>query len=293
MQLRQILGVLEYTEEQKAKLHSYLDFVTYCEQISRGNNSGDISLRDLGEYSSNIQVGMKIQQMERKGVIDSFQKDYLLSKYLEVCSAGADFEHRLLLLEPMINGQVLTQSQSEIVTYPVSEFDGDSTVKKIAISLLISFLRGHQNENYTVIIFDKGYGERGSLTQFTNNFPSSIDTHLFSKDIFTLSSGNELGMIFNRFTTRIYTRHLSESSCEAVEKECGEMDVVKASYSVTYDRRWRANRPIDVLMGNNKQEVYSTGTPIREPRYRKEDIAKFQPGTGIAKYMGQHILFSL
>lgn len=68
--------------------------------------------------------------------------------------------------------------------------------------------------------------------------------------------------------------------------ECGEMDVAKTSYAVTYDRRWKANRPIDVLTGSNKSEAYTTAPPVREPRYRKEMVAEFYPGSGIAQYNG-------
>lgn len=293
LQLRKILGALGYTEEQKAKLVSYLDFVSYFEQIMCGDTSGDISLEVLGEYSSNIQVGMRIQSLLSKSVIDDFQKEYLLSKYSEVCSAGADFEHRLLLLDPLIRGEKFLFKPNEIISYPIAEFDGDVTVKKIIITLILEFIRENHNEHFTVLVFDKGYGERSCLVDFLKGLPSNIEFNFFSEDVFTLSSQSDLNMIFNRLPMRIYSRHSSEASCEAVEVECGEIDVTKTTYAVTYDRRWKLNRPIDVLMGNNKQEVYTTGAPIREPRYRKEMIAGFPPGTGIAEYLGQTLLFSI
>ena len=92
---------------------------------------------------------------------------------------------------------------------------------------------------------------------------------------------------------RIYGHHASEISCKAVSTECGEIDVKKTSYSVTYDRKLRSNNLLDVLTGHNKQEVYTTTAAIREPRYRKEMIASFYPGSGIAQYQGKTLLFSL
>ena len=291
LQIRKILGVLKYNEEQKMKVLSYLDFISYVEKIY--NNTTDITLEILGEYSSNIQVGMKIQSLVQCGKIDEMQKTYLLSKYSEVCAAGADFEHSLLLLTPLISGQPLSCNRDEMIVYSISDFDGDTVIKNLIITLLLSYLKDKKSEQFIIIILDKGYGDRECLVDFIKGFPMNIQAHLFSEDVFTLSEKAERSMLYNRFPMRIYTRHSSELSCEAVERECGEIDVVKSTYTVNYDRRWRANRPIDILMGNNKVEAYTTGAPVREPRYRKEMIASFHPGTGIAEYMGNTILFSV
>ncbi len=293
LQLRKISEVFNYNEDQKSKLMSYFDFISYLEQISDGGFNGDITIKILEEYSSNIQVGMKIQSLAVKGIIDDFQKEYLLSKYAEVCSAGADFEHRLLMLEPLISGEPLYLSRNEAILYSISKYDGDSVAKRLVMTLLLEFIKENQNEELTIIVFDKGYGDRNCLVDFIKEFPSNVEVNLFSEDIFTLCSRAELNMIYNRFPVRVYSRHSSEASCEAVEIECGNIDVVKSTYAVTYDRRWRSNRPIDVLLGNNKQEVYTTDSPIREPRYRKEMVASFSPGTGIIEYMGRTLLFSV
>ena len=293
LQLREALSILNYSEEKKSKLSAYFELINYFERVFYGNDSGDINLKTLEEYGSSVQVDMKLYELLSQGIIDSTQKEYFQARYSEVGSAGADFENALLLLAPLVTGNAIKFKPNEIMVYPISQFDGDITVKNLVVSLILNYIREHRNEQFTVLVMDKGYGERSSIYDFVNRFPANVETHLFSEDVFTLCPEHERGKVFNRFPMRIYGCHASESSCLAVSTECGEVDVKKTSYSVTYDRRWRANKPIDVLTGNNKQEVYTTAATIREPRYRKEMIAKFYPGTGIAQYKGQTLLFSL
>lgn len=293
LQLRETLKVLDFSEEKKSKLNAYFELVNYFESVFYGNSTGDIYLDTIAEYGSSIQVDMKLYSLMKQGLIDGTQREYFQARYAEVSAAGADFEHALLLLEPLITGQDIPFQNDEIIVYSISQFDGDPTVKNLIISLLLHYIREHRCDNYSVIVLDKGHGERSSLYEFVNRFPSNIEVHMFSEDIFTLCSEADRGKVLNRFSMRIYGCHASEASCGAVSIECGEMDVAKTSYAVTYDRRWKANRPIDVLTGSNKSEVYTTAPPVREPRYRKEMVAEFYPGTGIAQYKGQTMLFSL
>lgn len=293
LQLRKVLDILGYSEEQKAKLIAFLDFVNTCESISGNKSSGDISLDTLGEYSSNVQVGMKISSLTAKGIIDDFQKEYLISKYSEGCSAGADFEHRLLMIEKLISGEPMSLQPDELILYKLSDYEGDSLMRRLTVSLILSFMREHKNEKFSVVVLDKGYGMRECLVDFMMSFPINVETLFLSTDVFTVCEREVLNPIFNRFPLKVFSRHLSKNSCEQIEKECGEIDVKKTSYSVTYDRRWSANKPMDVLLGNNRQDVFVLGPPIREPRYRKEMIASLYQGTGIAVYNGQTLLFSV
>lgn len=293
LQLREILNIFNYSEEKKSKLYAYFEFISYFERVFYGNASGDIYLDTLRKYSSNIQVDMKLYELLSQGKIDRIQKEYLQARYVEVGGEGADFENAMLLLEPFITGNVISFKANEIMMYSISKFDGDITVKNLIIHLLLNYIREHRREKFVVLILDKGYGERNSIYDFVNHFPSNVELHLFSQDVFTLCTECERGQVFNRFPIRIFGRHASEASCYDISTECGEIDVKKTSYSVTYDRRWRANKPIDILTGNNKQEVYTTATAIREPRYRKEMVSTFHPGTGIAQYKGQTLLFSI
>lgn len=293
LQLRKILDILGYSEDQKAKLIAYFDFVDTCESIGGNKTNGDITMDSLGQYSSNIQVGMKISSLAARGIIDDFQKEYLISKYSEVCVAGADFEHRLLMIEPLISGESMHLHPDELILYKLSDYEGDSLMRRLIVSIVLSFMLEHKNEKFSAIVLDKGYGIRECLVDFLRSFPVNVTILFISADVFTICNREELNAIFNRFPFKVFSRHLSESSCKEIERECGEIDVRKTSYSVTYDRRWRANKPMDVLFGNNKQEVYSSGPAIREPRYRKELIATLNQGTGIAVYNGQTSLFSV
>lgn len=83
------------------------------------------------------------------------------------------------------------------------------------------------------------------------------------------------------------------SSCEVLEKELGEIDVVKSAYTAQYDRRFKANRPMDILFGKNKVETYNRMAPVREARYRKEDIHSLPAGTGIIQFHGSDTIFTI
>ena len=74
----------------------------------------------------------------------------------------------------------------------------------------------------------------------------------------------------NKFPARIYTRHEDMGSCGKIEAHCGDVDVVKRSFTVTVDRRFRANSAWDMLFGTNKSETEIMNAPVRVPRYRKE-----------------------
>ena len=117
--------------------------------------------------------------------------------------------------------------------------------------------------------------------------------HVFSDDIFTLGDEASLAMILSRFHAKIYSRHSVMSSAEAVEKACGEVEVVKNQKTITYDRRFRANSPLDILLGNNKTEAYTQLSYVRQPRYYKEMIMSFLSGSGIVEFMGETSVFAV
>ena len=150
----------------------------------------------------------------------------------------------------------------------------------MAIQLIQFSLEEKSGENITLIVFDRGIGNRKCILDLLKTMPEHIKTHVLSEDIFTLCDPSTLAMILNRFNTRIYGRHLAMESCEAIEKACGAMDVVKNSYQ-------------DILMGNNKTESYTQTAPAREPRYRKEMILSLAAGSGIVEFMGNTSVFTI
>lgn len=283
---RQILDILNYDENQKMKLVSYIKLIQYLEEL-RGNKQ--VTLETLIEYSSNLYFEMKINEI----IDDEEQKMFLLSKYSENAGAAADFENMLYLLEPFIKGKSFQLCSQKAIIYQISQFRQDKVLKELITKLLSFALENCDPIDYTIVVLDNGYGQRDYLLDFIINMYPHIDMNIISKDIFTLCEYSKMSALFNHFTVRIYAQHLSMESCEKIEKSCGEIDIVKNSYSVSYDRRLGSNRPWDILLGKNKNEVYTQNVPIREPRYRKEIVNSFSHGECIVEYQGNSSIFIL
>lgn len=293
--IRQMLTILEYDEKQKAKLISYLNLIHHIEMLRQESHHPELTLETVVQYSTVAAMEGKLQELVDSGILDHRQRLVLLEKYMECASAAADFEDMLYVLYPFIHGRDLLKEirAGQAWVFPTGELGEDETVRSLVMQLLQFGLEEDRNRKITLLILDKGYGSRSCVLNLLKGATPHIHMHIFSADIFTLCDASTLTMVLNRFTARIYSSHLAMSSAEAIEKACGEIDVVKNTYDVTYDRRWRSNRPWDILLGNNKTESYGTAPPEREPRYRKEMIMKFPSGNGIVEFMGNTSIFSL
>lgn len=293
--MRQLFSTLGYDERQKGKLIAYLNFIRHMEYLENGSHEVELSLEKLGEYSTVMAVEEKLQYLVGAGIIDVRQQLALLSKYSECSSAAADLEDMFFVLLPFISGERVRfdSDPTQAVLFPTGELGEEETIRSLIMQLLRFGMEESRGNKITLLVFDKGYGNRKCVFDLLKSLPYQVNVNVFSEDIFTLCDPEALAMILNRFTARIYSRHLAMSSAEAIEKVCGEIDVVKNSYNVTYDRRWRANSPWDMLWGNNKTEAYTQTAPVREPRYRKEMIMGFPPGSGIVEYLGNTSVFSV
>ena len=294
--LRQLLAIMGYDEHQKGKLCTYLSLIQHLEQLRTGRPEPALSLEKLAAYCSTLAVEETLQTLLEEGTISPQQQMMYLSKYAECAEAGASFEDLFFLLIPFMKaeGRRLNGDSGIAVLFPTGDALGsDDTLRSMILKLLQYALEDPAMSNTTVLVFDKGYGNRSAIAQLINSLPPHIDLHVFSEDIFTLCEKPMLAMILNRFSARVYSRHLTMTSAQAIEAACGDIQVVKKTYNVTYDRRLRANRPLDVLFGTNKTENYSTTAPVREPRYPKEMILQLSPGTGIVQYMGNSAIFTI
>lgn len=292
--IRQMLATLEYNEKQKGKLLSYLGFIRHVETLRHGGRDFELDPGTLAEYSTVIAAEEKLQELAEAGILDARQQRLLLAKYAECASAAADFEDMLYILYPFIHGRDIRTEvlRNQALIFPTGELGEDETIRSLVMQLLQFGLEEDQSRRITLLILDKGYGSRRCVLNLLKAVPPHVQMHIFSEDIFTLCDAATLAMVLNRFAVRVYSRHLAMSSAEAIEKACGEIDVVKTTYDVTYDRRWRSNRPWDILLGNNKTETYGTAPPEREPKYRREMIMSFSPGNGIVEFMGNTSVFS-
>ncbi len=294
--LRQLLSMFAYDEQQKGKLLSYLNLIRHLENIRGDSREPDITLEKISEYSTVLAMEERLQSLVEAGLIDERQQITFLAKYAECCSAAADLEDLLLILMPFIKGKTIVEQETktpQAVLFHTGEFGEDETIRNIAMQLIQFSLEEKCREPISLILFDKGFGNRKCVLDLLKNLSGQIETHIFSEDIFTLCNPSTLSMILNRFNVKIYSRHLAMESCEAIEKACGSMDVIKSSYNVTYDRRRTANRPWDILMGNNKTESYAQTASVREPRYQKEMILSLTAGSGIIEFMGNTTIFTI
>lgn len=291
---RQLLTGLGYDERRKMKLISYLNFIKHLECLEKKTPDAPLSLEVLGKYSSSMQVSWTLDQLMRTGVIGNDEKTFLAAKYAEVSEAAADFEDMLFLLTNFTCGDSLPLNRpNTALVFPIQELEGDTAMRNLVIQLLL-FRPKEDGVCPTLVILDKGYGsDRKCLVDLITGLPKDIDLHLFSGDVFTLCDEATLAMILNRFSVKVYTKHLAMTSCQAIEKLCGEMDVERIVYAESYDRRWKNNSTLDILLGNNKTQTYTKAPPVREPRYRKEMIAGFSAGSGIIEYIGNFSLFCI
>ena len=292
--LRQILDILEYDERKKGKLTAYLNFIRQIEMLETGQNDLTISLPLLGKYSTTKAVNTHLEKLVANGIIDEEQQLFLLAKYSECSSAAPEFEDILFLIAPFVEGRELWSESPTAFVFPLDTFGEDKILKNLILQFLSLGLTEKSDPKTTVIILDKAaYGDRSGILHFILSTSPKLNIHIFSEDVFTLSSTSELANIFNRFNVRVFGRHAVESSAQQIENGCGKIEIVKSSYTVAYDRRWRANRPLDILFGKNKVETYVQAPPTFEPRYRKEAIMSLSPGCGIIEYHGQTTLFSI
>ena len=293
--IRQLLDILEYDEKQKGKLTSYLNFIRHLEFLETGSSEFVLTLEKISEYCTVMAVEEKLQRLLATGKITVPQQMAYLAKYSECAAAGADFEDILFLLMPFTqqNKQQIGSALHEAVVFPLGVLQEDLHMENVILKLLQFYLAERQNSGTTVIILDKGFGDRKGLANLLNALSSNMDVHIFSEDIFTLCEPATLAMILNRFTARVYSRPLSMDSATAIERLCGDVEVQKRTYNVTYDRRWSANRPWDILLDNNKTENYGQAVATREPRYHKEMILGLAPGHAIVEYMGNSTIVSV
>lgn len=292
--LRQILDLVEYDERRKGKLTAYLNFIRQIEMLETGQNELTISLPLLGKYSTIQAVNTHLEKLVANSIIDEEQQLFLLAKFSECASAAPELEDMLFLIAPFVEGRELWSESPTTATafvFPLDRFGEDKILKSLILKLLSLGLT-KSDPKTTVIILDKGYGDRSGILTFILS-AASAKLNVFSEDIFTLGSTSELANIFNRFNIRVFGRHAVESSAQQIENACGMIEIVKSSYTVAYDRRWRANKPWDILMGRNKTETYTQTPPTLEPKYRKESIMSLPPNCGILAYRGETTIFSL
>jgi len=293
LHFRNLLGALGYSEVQKQALVQYLDFLSYVEGLDKPEGKPHITLELFGRYSTAAQTEARLQQLHQQGVISGQQQIHLLSKYAELSADAADFEKILYLLLMFVRGEQLAlDTEGLAVVYPLKALDEDSVFCSLLTCLLSWGLRACRRDKVTVVILDRGSGNRDYLTDFVGQL-SDVEHHLLSEDIFTLCSGATLTSLKNQFAVKVYSRHMDMESCAAAEKSLGSIQVVKQSRAVQFDRRWRANSPWDILLGNNRTDITTCNAPVWESRYPKEIIHTLNRGSAILETGGNSTIVTI
>lgn len=293
LRFRNLLSALGYSEVQKQALVQYLDFLSYVEGLDKPDGKPLITLELFGRYSTVAQIENRLLQLRQQEIISGQQQIHLLSKYTELSADAADFEKMLYLLLVFVRGETLAlDTEGLAVVYPLKALDEDSVFCSLLTCLLSWNLSGCSRDKVVVVILDRGSGKRDYLANFVEYLPD-IEHHLLSEDIFTLCTGAALTSLRNQFPVKIYSRHRDIESCSSAEKSLGSVQVVKTSKSLQYDRRWRANSPWDILLGNNRTDITTSNAPVWESRYPKEIIHTLNRGSAILEAGGNSTIVTI
>lgn len=285
--LRTVLADLEFDAARTMRVITYLKFISETEK--RLNGSTELSISILEQYGSVSLVQNKLKELVKKRTISSENYNYLLERYSEVSSAAADFENVLVLLSPFLGD--MEPKQNMALIFPIGKFTNDKPMQEMLCKFL-TFYAAQNVEHIVILILDDGNGQdRKHIINILKSIHVNTEVHMFSNDAFSLDE-DCLGVIMNTFQVRIYTRHSNMLSCEKISQQCGQIDVVKHSSTVTIDRRFRANSTWDMLLGTNRTETSISNAPVKEFLFQIERINSFLDGTGIVDYEGNKVLFS-
>lgn len=286
--LRGILVELGFEGTKAMKVVSYLSFVRETER--RLGNNDPLCIETLEEYSGATLVKWKLRQLEESGKLSIENYEYLISRYAEVSDAAADFELFLIILAPFIGG-ACKPCPGSAIHLPVGEFGSDQPIQEVMCRLMLSFIK-RKPDSCSILIVDDGKCNRNCIVNVLKNLPLVTEVHMFTTDAFSLND-RDLNVVMSTFPVRIYSRHDSMESCSKIETCCGHIDVVKRSYTTTVDKRIRAYTAFDLLFGTNRAETEICNAPVKEARYRKENINSLRIGTAIIDCGGTQVLFQL
>ncbi len=290
--LRELLDTFQMGEVEKGRILAYLCFIQHIRKLE--GEKTDITMAALAQYSSYEFIGEKLSELKKRGNINEEEMFFMLGKYSEVSSAGADLETIFPLIQPFINEsytrQDIQKMKKSAVVLRTGSLGRDQTLKQ----MLVRFVKFGIDDGCkfgTIVYLDGGYGSREELHYLCTEFCSGIDLHIFSRDIFTTPS-SILPEILNRPEVKLYGRH-NMSSAELLENELGGVYVQKSAYTENYDRRFGSNTPWDVLWGRNKTQGYQTLAPVKEPLYSREVISTLRPEQIILDISGRKIMTRL
>lgn len=283
--LRQILSVLGLPAGDK--LPVYFQLLQEME-TARTGEQGPLTLEAFQRY----QAAFLFEEMLDALPLPERKRKLLRSTYYEVCQSAAEFGNAMLLLAPLITGEETLPSRNHsAILYRVGQMRGDPCLQRL-VGLALRFALEDLGEPAAVVILDDGCDAALPMAELIAYLPQSMELYYVTEDAFSAEEGG-VRRLEGLFEASIFSRHKSMESCQAIERMFGTIPVRHSTYMVHYDRRWKANSPWDIFLGNNKSEDYGQAVPTEEPRYRKEDIAAFPGGTAILTCRGRSMIATI
>lgn len=285
----QLLNLYGMSESDIDRANEYLNFICELEGM---NNTKSVSLCSdlIKKYSSISAVETVINSLVERSIITPSQYRKLIEKYSEVSPAAPSIENFLnslnntffwksnrerkiallgardcvvFMLKKNMN-MAKRKYLLQMIAWDIS--DASSTGKKVVVTVLES---------------KKKYGEEISL--FLEQVDGYARVSMYSDDLFMGHSEELQETIMSYFSNYIYSYHQSMKSCGIISKQCGEIPVVRNSYSCDRDRRLSNNKLIDRMFNTNRVDHYVQHVPVWEPKFREEDIHSMPPGTCLVR----------
>jgi len=285
----QLLYLRGMSETEVERANKYLEFLYHLESLHTHVPvvlSGEL----ITKYSSISKVESTINDLVREVRLSPMQCRELMEKYAEVSSVAPEIENFLSLLNDMFfrknndERKIARMSAQESMVFVIKKAmnpvmrkymlqmiawdiaDACDFGKKIAVTLL----EGPEK-----------YDEE--MLWFLEQINGYARVSLYSDDMFSGRSKGRQESLKGYFANYIYSYHGSMESCENISKQCGEIPIVRSSYSYDKDRRIANNKLVDRLFNTNRVDHYTQHVPVWEPKYYKETINSLPSGSCLVK----------
>ena len=285
----QLLNLRGMSEDDVERTNEYLDFISDLEEK---NATVPVSLSSnlIKKYSSISAVETVINNLVSRSIITLDQYRQLMEKYSEVSSIAPVIENFMNSLNNTFfwkcnrERKIISFGARDSVVFMLRK-NMDMAKRKYLLQMIAWDISDAcalgKNVVVTILESKKKYGEEIAL--FLEQIDGCARVSLYADDLFMGHSEELQETIMGYFTNYIYSYHQSMKSCGIISRQCGEIPVVRNSYSCDRDRRIANNRLIDRVFNTNRVDHYVQHIPVWEPKFREEDIHSMPEGTCLVR----------
>lgn len=273
------------SEAEINRANTYLDFICELERLCC-NRIISLTYDLISKYSSISAVEQVVNDLLHRRVISDVQYRKLLEKYAEVSSVAPVIENLIgtfnsvFYLKRHREKRVALLNSGDIVFFSIKK-NMDSLQRKHLLQMIAWDISDACNVGKPVVVSvlegKKKYDDE--LTLLLEQLDGTARVSLYADDIFSGHAETWKEIVTGYFANNIYSYHRRMESCEEISNQCGNIPIVRSSYSYDRDRRLANNRLIDCLFDTNRVDHYVQHVPAWEPKFRKEDIHSMPPGT--------------